>query len=198
MLNDVLSVFSGQEVATGKTDPRHRSVHAEFLRGQVDEWISRIPLGHVEAFTDKLAVTARAFIESFPPERGQVVDRRTAELMWDRIRAANARKILVPLQSKKTVLTDITVSDKHAAVKSPMANLLDRLNEATIQRGMKSTLAKFMGVPLANVSQWLSGEREPGGETTLRLLHWVEQQERHQTPLAVQPTPPRARPKSTS
>jgi transcriptional regulator with XRE-family HTH domain len=59
-----------------------------------------------------------------------------------------------------------------------MANLLDRLNKATSQRGMKSKLAKVMGVPLSNVSQWLSGEREPGGETTLRLLRWVEQQER--------------------
>jgi transcriptional regulator with XRE-family HTH domain len=64
-----------------------------------------------------------------------------------------------------------------------MANLLDRLNKATSQRGMKSKLAKVMGVPLANISQWLSGVREPGGETTLKLLHWVEQQERQQNTL---------------
>jgi transcriptional regulator with XRE-family HTH domain len=81
---------------------------------------------------------------------------------------------------KKRLLTNVSVSDKYDAVKSTMANLLDRLNEATSQRGMKSKLAKVMGVPLSNVSQWLSGEREPGGETTLRLLQWVEQQEGQQ------------------
>lgn len=76
------------------------------------------------------------------------------------------------------VLTNVTATDNVPPVKSTMANLLERLNKATSQRGMKSKLAKVMGVPLANISQWLSGTREPGGETTLRLLHWVEQQER--------------------
>ena len=82
--------------------------------------------------------------------------------------------------AEKNLLTNVTVTGKVSPVKSTMANLLDRLNKATSQRGMKSKLAKVMGVPLANVSQWLSGAREPGGETTLRLLHWVEQQERQQ------------------
>ena len=84
-------------------------------------------------------------------------------------------------QAKKNIsketLTDVTVCDKYTSMKSPLANLRARLNRATNQRGMKSKLAKFMGVPLANVSQWLSGDREPGGETTLRLLHWVQKQE---------------------
>jgi transcriptional regulator with XRE-family HTH domain len=77
------------------------------------------------------------------------------------------------LGAEKKLLTDVTVSDNVSPVKSTMANLLDRLNKATNQRGMKSKLAKVMEVPLSNVSQWLSGEREPGGETTLRLLNWV-------------------------
>jgi transcriptional regulator with XRE-family HTH domain len=82
--------------------------------------------------------------------------------------------------TKKKPLTDVTLTDNIPLVQSPMANLLDRLNKATSQRGQKTALAKRFGVPLANVSQWLSGEREPGGETTLRLLNWVEQQERQQ------------------
>jgi transcriptional regulator with XRE-family HTH domain len=78
---------------------------------------------------------------------------------------------------ENNLLTNVTDCGKCDPVKPPMANLLDRLNKATSQHGMKSKLAKVMGVPLANVSQWLSAVREPGGETTLRLLHWVEQQE---------------------
>jgi hypothetical protein len=82
------------------------------------------------------------------------------------------------LEFSKIVLPVVTASGNYEGVKAKLQSLLERLNKATAERGMKSELAKFMGVPLPNVSQWLSGEREPGGETTLRLLHWVEQQER--------------------
>ncbi len=79
---------------------------------------------------------------------------------------------------QKNPLTHVSESANQDSVKLQMANLLARLNKATTRRGMKSELAKFIGVPLSNISQWLSGEREPGGETTLQLLKWVEQQER--------------------
>ena len=83
------------------------------------------------------------------------------------------------LDKKKetSVLTNVNESVKYARVKSLMANLLGRLRRATRERGKKSELAADLKVPLPSVSQWLSGEREPGGETTLKLLHWVERQE---------------------
>ena len=59
-----------------------------------------------------------------------------------------------------------------------MPGFRERLKKALAERGRKTALAKLLGVPLASVSQWLSGEREPGGEYTLKLLRWVEQQER--------------------
>jgi transcriptional regulator with XRE-family HTH domain len=81
---------------------------------------------------------------------------------------------------KTKLLTGVTESGKTSVVKSELTlkNLLARLNSATEKPGMKSALAKHIGVPLSNVSQWLSGKREPSGSTTLRLLKWVEQQER--------------------
>jgi hypothetical protein len=63
-------------------------------------------------------------------------------------------------------------------VKSQLKNLLADLNRLTKESGKKTELAEFLGAPLTSVSRWLSGEREPGGETTLRLFHWVKQQER--------------------
>jgi transcriptional regulator with XRE-family HTH domain len=78
----------------------------------------------------------------------------------------------------KISLRGVTESGKHSGVQAKLKELRVRLNQATADRGMKSRLAKFMRVPLPNVSQWLSGKREPGGETTLKLLQWVEQQER--------------------
>lgn len=63
-------------------------------------------------------------------------------------------------------------------VKAKFPDLLERLKKITQERGKKTALAKFLGVKLSRVSQWLSGEYEPGGETTLQMLQWVEQQER--------------------
>jgi transcriptional regulator with XRE-family HTH domain len=82
--------------------------------------------------------------------------------------------------NKSKDLTKVVLSDNVKNVKEQLPALLKRLNEATRERGTKTALAKFMGVKLPTISRWLSGEKEPGGETTLRLLHWVEQQERKQ------------------
>jgi hypothetical protein len=63
-------------------------------------------------------------------------------------------------------------------VKSELAVLLERVRKAAPASGKKSVLANFLGAPLASVSRWLSGEREPGGEITLKMPSGVEQQER--------------------
>ena len=186
----VLQLIDGRERATGKTDIDHRALHVEFLRLKIDGWVSSVPLGHVSAFANELEKAAETFIHSLPQDPEEAIERRNSQLIWERIKTANARKVLVASQTKKKVLTDVTVTDNVSPVKSTMANLLDRLNKATSQRGMKSKLAKVMGVPLSNVSQWLSGEREPGGETTLRLLQWVEQQENKQECPGGAETPP--------
>jgi transcriptional regulator with XRE-family HTH domain len=65
-------------------------------------------------------------------------------------------------------------------VKAQLPNLLERLNRATEETGTMSALADYLGVPLASVSRWLSGKRKPGGEITLKMLRWVEKQERQQ------------------
>jgi transcriptional regulator with XRE-family HTH domain len=96
---------------------------------------------------------------------------------------------------EKEGLTKIIEFGNNAGVKQIWDAFLKRLNDATAEHGMKSRLAKFMGVPLPNVSQWLSGDREPSGETTLRLLQWVEQEERKvKSPgSAVTPSGPKTR-----
>ena len=63
-------------------------------------------------------------------------------------------------------------------MKSALKGLLDKVRKLTKPSGMKAKLAADLGVPQARVSEWLSGKYDPAGETTLQLLHWVEQQER--------------------
>ena len=82
--------------------------------------------------------------------------------------------------TSKQVLTSVSVSTNMSAMQSEIKRLRDRLNRATATKGMKTQLAAELGVPLPCVSDWLSGKREPAGDTTLRLLHWVEQWERQQ------------------
>lgn len=56
--------------------------------------------------------------------------------------------------------------------------LRKRLIQATEPSGEMTALAKWLDVPLASVSRWLSGDREPGGDYALRMLKWVEDRER--------------------
>ena len=60
---------------------------------------------------------------------------------------------------------------------SPWKGLRDRLSCAMSAYGAKSALAREFNVTPASVSEWLSGESSPTAETTLRLLHWVEDYE---------------------
>ena len=80
----------------------------------------------------------------------------------------------------KKKLTNAESGSKTNVVKSQLPNLIERLKKATAKSGKKSELANALKpkVPLASVSRWLSGEREPGGEVALQLLTWVEEQER--------------------
>jgi transcriptional regulator with XRE-family HTH domain len=97
----------------------------------------------------------------------------TARLFWNMVfMHCQIPKTALNLQNRR--LTDTASANKREAVKAQLPNLLERLKKATAEPGAKSALAEFLDVPLASLSRWLSGEREPGGETTLRLLQWVE------------------------
>ena len=132
------------------------------------------------AYERAISGIVKAFLAEAPPE--------IRPLALEHI--ARSLREFLDVHGKRQLLTDVAETGNVPPVKSTMANLLDRLNKATSQRGMKSKLAKVMGVSLSNVSQWLSGEREPGGETTLRLLQWVEQQENKQECPGGAETPP--------
>jgi DNA-binding transcriptional regulator YiaG len=80
--------------------------------------------------------------------------------------------------SEKMGVDTVSINEHNEAVKAQLPTLLKRLKEATRERGKKSELAALLGVSKTRVWQWLSGTNEPGGETTLQLLRWVEQQER--------------------
>lgn len=100
-----------------------------------------------------------------------------ARRMWEHFESEEA-------VTNKSHLTEAASSNKTMGVKAQLPSLLERLKEATAESGKKSELAAFLSratksdVPLASVSRWLAGEREPGGEIALQMLRWCELQER--------------------
>ena len=114
------------------------------------------------------------------PELGRLFEIATALQRESGEDAANyTAKALGDMDEKKELTTG-TQNGTESDMQSKLATLLARLNRATRQRGKKTELADFLGVPHTRVSEWLSGRREPGGETTLRLLAWVTAEEAKQ------------------
>jgi len=78
-------------------------------------------------------------------------------------------------------LTETSTRRNVPGVKSEWTVLKRRLQDVTAKPGAKTMLAEFLGVDLTRVSQWLTDSknaREPGAEYALKMLRWVEQQER--------------------
>lgn len=82
--------------------------------------------------------------------------------------------------SQKEDLTDGLNSLTTGPVQPVLPKLIDRIREATKERGGKAALAAWLGVHRHCVTDWLKGKQKPNGETTLRLLQWVEAEERKQ------------------
>jgi transcriptional regulator with XRE-family HTH domain len=90
-----------------------------------------------------------------------------------------ADQVLAPSGlAEKNELTTTSEIRKVEDVKSEIEKLLARVRGLVSAKGMKAKLAATLGVPQSRLSEWLGGTCEPSGETTLRLLKWVEQQER--------------------
>jgi|GEM_PF-5634722 len=43
-------------------------------------------------------------------------------------------------------------------------------------RGRKTALINHLGIPAPRLSEWLSGDVKPGGETTLAIQEWLAAQ----------------------
>jgi len=77
----------------------------------------------------------------------------------------------------KIVLTSSSLKGNSKGVQYEIKKLIERVKRKASKPGAKAELARALGVKPPRISEWLSGEKEPGGDYTLRLLRWVEQQE---------------------
>lgn len=82
-----------------------------------------------------------------------------------------------PKDEEIFLLTDIQERVNLPSVIPSYQDLLDRLKEVTARRGAKAELARHVDASMSEVTLWISGKRVPNGDTTLRILQWVEDQE---------------------
>jgi transcriptional regulator with XRE-family HTH domain len=121
----------------------------------------------------------RAIVKSiaeFRETRG--LDIRADAGLWGRTDSAKHKS---PVESQNQGLTVPSEFSKSSSVKSELDKLIARVKRTASKPGMKSELARALGVAPARITEWLSGKNEPGGGYTLQLLQWVEQQERQKT-----------------
>jgi|GEM_PF-2520977 len=176
--------------------PQGRLMNRDRFGQLIREWLAEFPDEAAARFLDELFLRGASLFARYPRETDKSAIAKRKEAMY-RIEAARQSLsdshstpglVLVPLENwhKRNKLTDAESHAKDVPVKVQLPNLLERLNRATEKSGKMSALADFLTkatrtrVPLASVSRWLSGKREPGGEITLLLERWVKSQEERQ------------------
>jgi DNA-binding transcriptional regulator YiaG len=119
--------------------------------------------------TVNLSPAARAKIQQFQSKYSQLASKARKEL---------EKREAIHLKAAHLVGATIEANTlTKATAESALPRLINRLKQATAAHGKKSELAEWLGVHRQMVTDWLSGKQEPGGEMTLRMLQWVEQQE---------------------
>ena len=182
----LLRPVKGLQVFTAATDLQGRLLSKERFGSFLSGWLAALPDSRVNDFLNALFRRAAQVVARYPRDKDRkAIERRRGEIY----RIEKSRRFGPSGQKHKGyLLTESESAAKLPPVKSQLEKLLADLNRLTEEQGKKTELADFLGAPLASVSRWLSGEREPGGETTLKMLRWVEHQERHtkESPAAAQ------------
>jgi transcriptional regulator with XRE-family HTH domain len=149
--------------------------------------------------TETFAVMENLIVSAVDLSPSSPIARNLVEQMRRRsVKASNFLSVLdsarhpkePPREKSTRGLTEHSALRNVVGMKSELQQLLGRVRELSKAKGAKAKLASFLEVSAPRVSEWLAGKYEPSGETTLRLFHWVEQQEaKQQSPDSVSAPP---------
>ena len=158
------------------TDPKGRMLAEEFVRLDLREWLTAVPDVRFNELINAIRFAALPLVYDWSEsdDAPEVVARRRAAMDIERAKLEHRRAT----QGKNNLLTQPSICAKLPPVNSQLDNLLAEFDRLVKEPGMKTELAGFLGAPLASVSRWLSGKREPGRKITLKMLHWVEHKRR--------------------
>jgi transcriptional regulator with XRE-family HTH domain len=165
---------SGSFDAKSETVLRYKL--SKIIAKQVVIWLHLVPDGRVKEFDDAIQKFWADFYKTLPTEnplnklRRETAFRQFESALEEQLRDDPGYLLDFPL----TVNSLKSKSD--AGMKTEIPKLIERVKRKASKPGSKAALAKELRVAPARISEWLSGEKEPGGEYTLRLLNWVELQ----------------------
>jgi transcriptional regulator with XRE-family HTH domain len=162
------------------SDPPEPELPATWLQPYLFHWLR---LHHKETDLNKSVV----FVENvfaWSAKRAARTSARAAHLLKEYNQAKSAMREVNWLEASEIKENDLLTETETCAKLSPVKSQLDKLlagfDRLVKEPGKKTELARFLGAPLASVSRWLSGKREPGRNVTLKMLRWVEHQQRQQ------------------
>ena len=116
-------------------------------------------------FAEALLKAEKSFWKQHGGEIEKLIKERQAREATDPIR----------IEAVKTFLTSNSLKSNNADVKTEIQKLIERVKRKASKPGAKADLARTLHVAPARISEWLNGDKEPGGDYTLKLLNWVEQ-----------------------
>jgi transcriptional regulator with XRE-family HTH domain len=95
-----------------------------------------------------------------------------------RINEIALEKARLTKESEKRALHSSDIPESSSKViPLTLSALRERVLRATTEKGAKKQLAAALNVSPQQLSDWLRGSYEPGGNVTLRMLAWVEAKE---------------------
>jgi hypothetical protein len=144
-----------------------------YIQLQSELWISNLSSDSALEFAKELNKAGHEIFLRYPKEEWSVALKTAHQLSLSEQAREDRKKI--PLRSG-----DVSVTIPNVKLKA-LDVLLARANRVAAESAKRLALIEFLKAPRESVSRWLSGKREPGGEIALRILQWVEEEERQQT-----------------
>lgn len=133
--------------------------------------IRSIGLLSKDAVASQVSKVVAAYLNKLPPHMYQPLATRIQSTARDFV-----AKNTGGAKAQNKTLTNCSTSNIDTDVTDRWAKLKKQLQEATARKGMKTRLAKHLGVDLTRISQWLAPSddaREPGADYTLQMLAWL-------------------------
>ena len=193
LATEIASIKEGQTATIETPNADEMRVRHEYgFNKQLRDWLTEIPQDQMHSFVEMLRKAGISIFSETPKENPHVISQRKERLMEDlnmdvKIRLYGYSGWVPEKNDAGSILGDkdcLTVSSEFRntlpdmKLARTMKQLLEDVRRLAKPAGMKAQLAKYLEVPQARVSEWLGDKYEPSGEITLKLLQWVEQQER--------------------
>lgn len=156
--------------------PIGRMANVERFSQLLRAWIAELPDEKVIQFLNACFFHAASIFGRYPrdPDK-EGVERRKAEMQ----KILDGRSAQGKIAVEKSMLTYVSIVDKTESV-NQWHRLKQRIRNGASVPGDKSSLAKFLGVDLTQLSRWLANSKsapEPGADYTLKMLQWVQERE---------------------